>query len=359
MGFDYKYVENKIADQISSGEYVSGARIPSERELCEIYSVSRTTIRKAIDELVINNYLVKHPGKGTYVALDLSGKKKMTGNILFLRCIHSDIHEPPYSMNDDIFYPKVLIGIEMGTAKRDYHCLVKTINENNPDPDVINQVAHKVDGIICGELHNHSFLNRLLDLNLPIVLVSPSVSSNQVDIVDIDNVNGAYKAARTLIELGHKRIGFIGGSSVSLPSKNRQQGYLTALTEAGISADDSMILSSGWCFEDGYNAMNKLLELVKKPTAVLTASDLLGIGALNAIKDSGLRVPEDISLIGFDGIDMARQIKPSLTTMQVRKVAIGRTAANLIFERLENIRDYPVKVSIPTVLIKGDSIAVL
>ena len=124
----------------------------------------------------------------------------------------------------------------------------------------------------------------------------------------------------------------------------------------GLEADTSLISSSNWRLEDGYNAALDLITRGEVPTAIFAASDLLAIGAINAIKDSGYRVPDDISVIGFDDIEMAGQVKPPLTTMRVRRAEMGEIAARLVFERLHSQRDYSLRIAIPTVLLERESV---
>lgn len=362
--FSYNEIKNKLKNKIIDKEYRSDKKIPSERNLCDIYNVSRTTIRRAINELVEENILIKRPGKGTYVK-DKNFEetklisKKNTGNIIFLRCGHHDPGIIDSKIRDDIFYPKVMAGIDKAVTKRKYHCIVKYVYEKKLDDQIIEEIIAKADGIICGELHSRSLLEALLGTNLPLVLINPSVITCEADIVDIDNFTGAYNIIEYLIELGHREIGFIGGSSSSFPAKYRKHGYLEALDKAGLNIDDSKIVSYGWRLEDGYQAALELLKLKDRPTAIFAVSDLLAIGAINAIKDSGLSVPEDVSVIGFDGIDMSAQIRPSLTTMHVRKIEIGEVATRLIFEQLKTSREYPIKISIPTALQKRDSVKII
>ncbi len=359
--FFYKEIKSKIKDKIYTKEYEVDNKIPSEREMCIIYDVSRTTIRRAIDELVDENFLVKRPGKGTYVKHSRKEEqksvlKKNTGNIIFLRCGHHDPGIVDSKIRDDIFYPKVMAGIDRAVTEKKYHCIIKYVYEKRLDDSVINEIKAKTDGIICGELHSKTLLKTLLATNLPLVLINPSVITSEADIVDIDNFTGAYNITEYLIKLGHCNIGFIGGSPSSFPAKYRKHGYLESLNKAELDVDESKMFSYGWRLEDGYQAALDLLKIKDRPTAIFAVSDLLAIGAINAIKDSGLSVPEDISVIGFDDIDTASQIRPALTTMQVRKIQIGEVATNLIFEQLKGKREYPVKVSIPTVLQARDSV---
>lgn len=351
----YKQVKKKIIEKIQSGTYQPGEKIPSERELCEIYSVSRTTIRKAIDELEFNNVLHRQSGKGTFVKKVVENKSS-TGNLLFLRCLHSDISKSSSEIKDDIFYPKVLTGFEIASSARSYNCILKIINENIFNEKELDKIIDDIDGIACAELHNERLLKYLIKTDLPVVIINPSLHTDIIDVIKIDNINGAISSVNHLIEAGHKDIAFIGGSSDSLSSIQREQGYIQALKNNNLKVNPSFNLSYGWRLEDGYKAAMDLIKNNSTPTAIFTASDLLAIGAINAIKDSGKSIPGDISIIGFDDIDMASQIKPALTTTYVNKVAMGKEAANRLFKLISEGREYPLKIVIPGILKKRETV---
>lgn len=356
----YEQVAESITNKINSGFYKYGEKIPSERELCDCYSVSRTTIRKAIDELVSAGYLVKQQGKGTFISKTITKKgndKRVTGNILFVRCIHSDKIATISSFGEDIFYPKILTGIEEAATENGYHCMFKNIDENKLDIQEVDELLKKVDGVIWGgELHNKYFLNHLLESEIPLVLISPSIKVDNVDSVNIDNRYGANKGVKYLLKNGHQRIAYIGGIPNSFPLEERKRGYYEALEEGGIETDESLTISYGWRFEDGYKAMLDLLDRKCEFTAVFAASDILAIGAINALKENNYSLPRDISVLGFDDIDLASQLNPSLTTIKVLKSEMGKVAGGLLFERLSGKRDYQLNVSLPTKLIIRESI---
>src|SRR5690554_2855902 len=262
----YEQIKQKILKRISSGEYKAEEKIPSERELCRRYSVSRTTIRKAIDELVVEGILIRRSGRGTFVSSNGSEKKKKTGNVLFLRCVHSDISRSTSEIKDDIFYPKVLAGVEIAASKNNYHCLYKIINENDFKKEELENSIKNSDGIVCAEVHNRSFVNYLKRHSKPVVLVCSSSKDTGFDVVDIDNLNGSIQAVNYLIENGHKEIVFIGGSEESRASTKRKNAYIRTLKENDLEMNPSFILSYGWRLEDGYNAAVDLLKGKALPT---------------------------------------------------------------------------------------------
>ncbi|NMB45727.1 MAG: GntR family transcriptional regulator [Firmicutes bacterium] len=348
----HQRIREIILDRIISKEFTPGEKIPSERELCEIFSVSRTTVRRALDDLVAEGVLFRIPAKGTYVAASSLTINRNTGNIAFIRCYR---RSPLSSINDDIFYPRILTGVETTISKNGYHCLVQSINENDYSDQVVSQLTQKVDGIICCELRNQRFLERLRATQLPLVLVSPSVIHNNVDIVEISNKQGAIDAVTHLIELGHRHIAFVGGSPNSRPCREREAGYIQALTDNGLPISSDHMISLGWRQADGQRAMTQLLETQPAPTAIFAASDLLALGACDAAHAARIQIPEELSIMGFDDIDMAAQAKPALSTILVRKMEMGQLAARLILEQLSGKRNYPIKVVVPTQIIERNS----
>lgn len=360
--YSYQEIKNELMNKINNKEYKENSKIPSERELSDSFEVSRTTVRKAINELVNENYLTKQPGRGTFVNNINNIKQfKKTGNIFFLRCCHNRKENEPGYYNskvcDDIFYPQVIAGIDMVAAEKNYHCIFKYIYEEDIDKKLVEEIQKKADGIICGELHSNKMLDTITKINIPVVLVSPSVVNNKVDIIDIDNFTGAYNLIDHLIKMGHRDIALIGASDSNRPAIQRKNGFLEALSNKNIDFDNRFHFSNGWKFEDGYQAAEEILKLNNKPTAVFAVSDLLAIGAINCFKDNGLKVPEDISVVGFDDIDMAEQIKPALTTMKVRKVEMGKEAAELIFDKIEGKkRNYSIRITVPTEFMLRNSV---
>jgi DNA-binding LacI/PurR family transcriptional regulator len=165
-----------------------------------------------------------------------------------------------------------------------------------------------------------------------------------------DNLKGGYEATRHLIDLGHKRIGFIGVSLTEGLRLRRFQGYLEALNEHGLRVEDHLIVGGrkiadqmpGYSTEEmGYDGMIKLLQLKRRPTAIIARNDYTAMGALNAIKRAGLRIPEDIAVVGYDDIPLASHTSPTLTTVRQPTREQGRMAAEFLLRRIEGDRDQP------------------
>ncbi|NMC45247.1 MAG: LacI family transcriptional regulator [Chloroflexi bacterium] len=177
-------------------------------------------------------------------------------------------------------------------------------------------LAKKVEGIIfisAGVESNH--LEKTIKFNIPIVVVDRDIKENDYDIVLVDNSVGGFDATKYLIELGHQRIACIAGPSPITPSAQRVAGYKQALQEAGIPIDTNLIIPGDFHYESGDKAMRALLALPQPPTAVFACNDMMALGAFRAVNNQGMKIPEDISVIGFDNIPFSQTVYPTLTTM--------------------------------------------
>jgi len=142
--------------------------------------------------------------------------------------------------------------------------------------------------------------------------------------VDIDAVSGSASAVNHLIEHGHRRIGLITNAALEYTSaQQRRLGYLNSLKQAGIEPDDSLMQAGNYTSASGFTAMQKLLEVSPRLTAVFVASDVVSLGAIRAIKQAGLRIPQDIAVVGFDNIPMADYFDPPLTTVRIPSYGLG------------------------------------
>lgn len=172
----------------------------------------------------------------------------------------------------------------------------------------------------------------LSSTGLPLVLLDRKLDSSDVCSVLIDNRKGASEAVRHLIELNHKKIGFINGPENSYDNADRFKGYLDTLCSYGLDAKDSYILKGAFTEQSGYDVMKKFLDESREiPTAFFSANDEMLIGAMRAIKEKGLQVPEDIALIGFDDIQAATYVHPTISTIKRPLYELGSFSAHTLF----------------------------
>ena len=194
-------------------------------------------------------------------------------------------------------------------------------------------LQNKVNGLISVLFSLDS--NDLVKLGIPVIhfQLRPEAPP-PVDVNFIDNVFAAYSIVNYLIQRNYDRIGMIAGIEDTPPRRSRIMGYRKALSENHIPMQDILILSGNYNEAGGYQGMKELLNLVPRPNAVFAANDLMAMGALIAIAEAGLRVPEDIAMVGFDDIPAARLVNPPLTTVTQFQDQIGRRATQMLFDRI-------------------------
>jgi DNA-binding LacI/PurR family transcriptional regulator len=246
-------------------------------------------------------------------------------------------------------------GVREVLEQRGYTLFI-CISEHTAKEDVqaFDSLAdHRADGIIVATRASKSGnerLEELIDSGVPVSLIGRDFRHSYADLVLADNLKGGYEATRHLIDAGHKRIGFIGVSLTQGLRLRRFQGYLEALNDHGLVVEDRLIVGGrelaeqmpGYSTEEmGYDGMMKLLELNERPTAVFARNDFTAMGALNAIKRAGLRIPDDIALIGYDDIPLASHTSPTLTTVRQPTQEQGRCAAEFLLRRIEGDREQP------------------
>lgn len=216
------------------------------------------------------------------------------------------------------FFADISRHIENFGFEQDYSVILcNTDNDMQKQSSYVDTLISKqVDGIIfisAGE--SSKDLKKLSQRNIPIVVVDRDVALKYADVVLLDNEAAGFHATQYLISLGHKRIACITGPNDLTPSMMRVEGYKRALDESGIQIKSEYILTGDFQFKGGELSMNNLLKLNPRPTAVFVLNDMMAIGAVIAIRKFGLNIPQDISIIGFDDIEMTTAVTPTLTTV--------------------------------------------
>jgi DNA-binding LacI/PurR family transcriptional regulator len=258
------------------------------------------------------------------------------------------------------FYSKVMVGIEDGCRKKGINLLFSTLpvdEENHPLEALHYPGADIVDGLlIVGAFMDDETVISLTGKNSSlIVLVDGYSPDERYDQVVSDNFHAAYQAVEYLIQKGHRHIGLLGSNECCFPSlKERRNGYLRAMKENGLTetyvADFNMIKSQG------YSEATALLTGHPEITALFCINDDVGSAAIKAIHDMGKRVPEDVSVIGYDDTYIAMNTHPGLTTMHVDTVAMGHAAVSLLSLRLENPDSARMTLTIHPTLVERDSV---
>jgi LacI family transcriptional regulator len=223
-------------------------------------------------------------------------------------------------------------------------------------------LSHKVDGVILIDYPYEapSALERILAENIPAVLTNACRLVSTVDQVMVDDHQGGYLAGQYLLRLNHRRIGCITlhqpYSYQALPIQiPRIVGFRQALTEGGIELTMEDFASENGRYEGGYKAMQELLQRCPELTAVFVFNDLMALGAINALHAQGIRVPEDLSIIGYDNIFYASAFEPALTTIAQPIATIGQECIARLLERIHLPEKPPIHITLPVKLIERSS----
>ncbi len=214
-----------------------------------------------------------------------------------------------------------------------------------------------VDGVIYAGMHDRH-LDYILDpLEKPLVFAY-SHGTKTDTCVAYDNLGGAVALTQLLVECGHREIAVIAGHPHSYPTKKRMDGFQLAMQQAGLRMRDEYVRYGDWEYHSGLEQTRELLNLQPRPTAIFAMNDLMAAGCVHAINDAGLRVPEDISVVGFDDREIARYLQPPLTTMALPTREIGRRAALHVMAMLRDPSLPPEREVLPCEIIKRQSVAV-
>jgi LacI family repressor for deo operon, udp, cdd, tsx, nupC, and nupG len=257
---------------------------------------------------------------------------------------------------DNTFCGRILQGIQEEFMAADYRVLLaQTLNK----PEVeARQVAllldHQVEGIITvtddGTLHElPQRIETILHRGVPCIVVDDKSLAGTVDCLVSDDLHGAELATAHLVKLGHRRIAHLSGGVIASSGRDRVAGYQKALHAAGIPLDPNLVVGHSFQKNEGAPAMNQLLDRPKPPTAVFAANDELAAEAMQVIRQRGLRLPEDIALVGYANFEVSQYL--GLTTVEQDALEMGRCAARRLLLRMKNLKLPPELLLTPTKLI--------
>jgi LacI family transcriptional regulator len=235
----------------------------------------------------------------------------------------------------DPYFALMLRGATDACNRSGYQLILSLFTASVDSKTMHDRIVHNgyVDGVLTANTClDDGLVPRLLDTGIPFVTIGRHPDA-RVSYVDVDNIGGARMATEFLIHLGHKRIGTITGPLNMTPAQDRLTGFLKAMGDNGLPVPDALIVEGDFTEAGGRAAMARLLE--ERPTAVFVASDSLAIGAVKAIQGAGLRVPEDISVIGFDDLPSAASLEPALTTVHQPIEGLAQLAVEVLIDRLK------------------------
>jgi DNA-binding LacI/PurR family transcriptional regulator len=309
----------------------SGRTRPTIYDVARLAGVSTATVSRALNDTgqiapatrrAIEEAVKELGYRANTIARSLVTKS--TETIAFLL---PDITNP--------FYAALVSGIQERVLERNYTMLLCT---TDGDPEREEQYlnvlrAKQVDGaLVDGLVLPPERIAHFVEDGFPIVCLDRDVDSRSVPLVQVDNRLGARMATEHLLSLGHTRIAHVAGAEELRISEERVAGYTEALAAAGLSADPRLVVSGGFTDEGGHRATRQLLESGVTFSALFAANDLSAIGAVNAITELGRRVPQDVSVVGFDDVHLSRFASPPLTTIHQPAFEIAQRATEILID---------------------------
>ena len=283
------------------------------------------------------------------------GKKyryQKTGNIGFV------IPEESIGGFADPFYSSILNGIISQANDSDLALLCDTVKSDYSEtvdlPKMLRERA--VDGLVAAGPLNRVFVAQVQRMKIPLVLVESYLPGFEIDSILSDNFQGAYNAVKHLVDCGHGRIAMLRNPPDHETNADRFSGYRAALKDSGIEYDDKLVQMTDGSMEGGYNDMLTLLDRGKPFTALFANNDNAAIGAKSAAESRGLKVPEDISMVGFDNIILSSEVITNLTTVDVPKRDMGKAAVRRLQELLDGKNPQASKLMMSSRLVERKSV---
>jgi DNA-binding LacI/PurR family transcriptional regulator len=337
----YLQVEDDLRRQIQSGALPVGYCLPLEPDLAGQYGVSTVTIKRALQDLAKEGLLVRIKRKGTFVSPRKDGLADVRPRTKTLALVIPDI--------EDLFLSEIYRGVADVARQASYTVTIfSSDREVEKEGENIRGLGQRgEDGAVIFPNWGRASAEQIFELKrrkFPFVLVNRYFRDIQTHSVVADNQAGACEAVEHLIRLGHRRIGCLGWVECTAV-EDRLEGYRLTLGRHGLAYDEALVRGilddsrEKWAGVEpasgGYQEMTRLLELDHRPTAVFAVSDRLAAGAMRAIADAGLKVPDDVALVGFDDLRYAADL--DLTTVAQPAVETGRTAAGILINQIETM----------------------
>jgi len=342
-----KYVQLRdgFVAAIEAGEFREGDRLPTEDMLVQELGVSRTTVRRAIDELLRMGLVIRRQGSGTFVRVRSDGRTSRPGNPTdIVGVLVRDIASP-----DDV-YPDIIRGIQDVCGRHDRHVILANTDDDwaKMNHAMTRFIQEGVSGVIISPVIQipgittrefERFQRNRIDMyrgfeaaGIPIVLVNRRVPGVEVPCVKADNFLGGYMATRHLLEEGHRQIAAVFPPPYSTV-KEREQGYREALAEEGLKPADGFVQYA--CLDDPdpiRTTVDSLLELPEPPTALFAFTDDFAARVYEILSEKGIRVPDDMALVGYNDCRVAVSLPVALTSVAYPKYEIGERAAEILME---------------------------
>lgn len=261
---------------------------------------------------------------------------------------------------EKVFCTSIVSNIENILIKHGYSTVICDYKEDiNLEKEKLKFLVNKmVEGLVIMPLgEDESIIQEAIDEGIKIVLIDRDLKDIECDVVLVDNLNSSYDAVEELITKGHKRIGIISGPRDVYTAMERLKGYYRVHEDYSMTIDEELIKYGDYNIDSGYELLSEFLRMKEPPTAVFITNYEMTLGAIMAINENNVVVPEQLSIIGYDNLQMAKIVKPSLSIVVQPMKAIGETAAEVLLRRLnEDVSNFPQRYRLKTEILIQESV---
>lgn len=300
-------------------------------------------VREHVKEVIQQTGYQPHPA-----ARALVSNRAWTCGLILPRTINSFFTDP--------YYPCLIQGIAQACSKQGYTFSLFLMGDKEDEDRMCSRVSRRgfMDGILFqSDQRNDILVDQLVDSGIPLVILGRPFQGKKISYVDVDNVESVETAIQYLVDTGHKRIGTITGPQNTTVGIDRKIGYKQTLQKNNIPIDEALMVEGTFTEESGYMGMKQLLPI--KPDAVFAASDQMALGAMRAVREEGLEIPKDISIVGYDDFPMVSPARPALTTVRQPVAKFGFEALKMLISLVEDGLEPSRQVILQSELIIRDS----
>jgi len=353
--FFYRVVYDALKKEILEGEYKYNDLLPSEREISERFQMDRATVRTALSMLVTDNLVEKKAGMGTKVIYGTEEyselRQRNNDNIIGFFMPKSN------QMTERItqpFYSELFFNLEGFLKAQNYSIIYTTLEDEQELQDFIGN--HGIRGAVFLSSVAPQLLIRAKHMKFPSILVNRL--DDDFTCVLGNNIDGGYTAIKHLLENEHRKIGIISAPSSYITTQERLIGCKKAFAEYGLSMDDAIIFQGDWEYNSGVEATREIasMEEDKRPTAIFSFNDAMALGAIRTLHDMNLRVPQDISVIGFDNLNYLKFTEPNLTTIDTQVERMAQVVGFNLMGLISGMLPMGMRIDVPTNLVERGTV---
>lgn len=339
-----------LKKRIHNGTWPNGSSIPPEKVLCAEFDVARGTVRQALASLEAEGYLSREQGRGTFVQWnEFSANRSRSQRLAFI---------VPYLRDSSV--PSILVGFQQVAERAGYSVIFNHVNNDLQQQErvILKLIDENVAGIGLYPINSEhvALIEELNNARFPIVLIDRYLRDLSTDYVMTDHFGGAIRGTHYLFNLGHTRVGFATWLSPAVSMEHRYLGYRQALAERGFPLEDRLVcrVEGGYPLID-HTPLHEFISGPDRPSAVFAANDQIAIALYRAAASVGMSIPGDLSVLGFDDLDVSAHLDPPLTTMAQPFLDIGRCAAELLLRRIRGERTSFEQIALPASMLVRNS----